>query len=457
MLVSGFILTLCGVCAATVTLKDPADYADLRADASDNALKAIYNITLVTYQAWAIVGPYMFTGDNHTSLGHETFTVNKNDTSVIVVSGGAETNISFSKIIKYGYSSNLFQASFFGSNAAVNIANTSTFYIDHSNITTHNGAANIYAFGTGTTAYVSNSDLYSSGPTAHGLYAAGNATIYGYNVRHFSGGNRCSSFAGDSPGGYVHVYDSIAHTTGIGSAIFYALGQVYGTDIVGWAENAPTLFMDGNQLAVFNNADLTAGLLAGTVMFSSTVRQSNASLSFTNSRLTTTGKEMPGLWFGNVIASASLYATEITTVSGILVAANYSQVTQEFDYFAGYADNNDLAPAIVTISVAESTLKGDLVAYNGSSISWILSNHSSWTGAAYSGYGTAEFAVSLDKTSAWTLTRDTKVQNFTNEDSSMKNVKSGGFTISYNSSSVANKWLKGAMYKLSDGGFVKPM
>ena len=45
MLVSRFILTLCGVCAATVTLKDPADYADLRADASDNALKAIYNIT----------------------------------------------------------------------------------------------------------------------------------------------------------------------------------------------------------------------------------------------------------------------------------------------------------------------------------------------------------------------------------------------------------------------------
>ncbi|OCL10984.1 hypothetical protein AOQ84DRAFT_205055 [Glonium stellatum] len=457
MFVSWFILALCGVCSATVTLKDPADYTDLHADASDNSFKAIYDITPVMYQAWAIVGPYMFAGENHTSLDHETFTVNKNDTSVIVASGGAETNISFSKIIKYGYSSNLFQASFFGSNAAINIANTSTLYIDHSNITTHNGAANVYAFGTGTTAYVSNSDLYSSGPTAHGLYAAGNATIWGYNVRHYSGGNRCSSFAGDSPGGYVHVYDSIAHTKGIGSAIFYALGQAYGTDIVGWAENSPILFMDGNQLAVFNNVDLTAGLLAGTVMFSSAVRQSNASLSFANSRLTTTGKDMPGLWFGNVIASASLYATEISTVSGILVVANYSQVTQEFDYFAGYPDNNDLAPAIVAVSVAESTLNGDLVAYNSSSVTWNLSNHSSWTGSAYSGYGAAEFAVSLDKTSAWTLTHDTKLQNFTNEDSSMMNVKSGGFTLFYNASSVANKWLKGAVHKLSDGGFVKPM
>ena len=37
--------------------------------------------------------------------------------------------------------------------------------------------------------------------------------------------------------------------------------------------------------------------------------------------------------------------------------------------------------------VSESSLTGDLVPYNGSTISFALQEHSAWTGAAYAGYG----------------------------------------------------------------------
>jgi hypothetical protein len=255
--------------SATVPITDPSDYEDLAADASDNSIKADYNVDPIMYQFIPVVGPYYYNGTTN-SLDHQTFSVNKNDTSVIVATEGAQLNISYVDVIKEGYSSNLLQSSFFGINAAINVANASTAGIDHANITVHNGAANIFAYGDDTVVYVSDSDLYSSGPVSHGLYAAGNGTIYGYNLRHYSGGIRCSSFSGDSPAGYVHVYDSVAHTAGIGSAIFYALGYVYGTDVVGLAENAPSMFMDGNQLAEFKNVDFTAGLLAGTVMVSVT-------------------------------------------------------------------------------------------------------------------------------------------------------------------------------------------
>lgn len=60
-----------------------------------------------------------------------------------------------------------------------------------------------------------------------------------------------------------------------------------------------------------------------------------------------------------MIAYVTLDLT-ITIESGILVLANYSQVTQEFDYHAGYADNSALSSFKAFITVIESSLTGDL-------------------------------------------------------------------------------------------------
>lgn len=409
------------------------------------------------YQTTTITGPCFY--DNGTAqLDLETLSGTENDTSAIVVTDGAELTMDDVTIVKHGYSSNLFQASFYGADAAIIIADASTAYISNSNIATHNGAANIFAFGNDTVVYANNSDLYSSGPTAHGLYASGNATIYGTNIRHYSGGNRCSSYAGDNPARYVYVTDSIGHTAGIGSAIFYALGEIHANNVLGYAENAPILFSDGPQLAEITESDLTAGLLAGTVMFSSMGRESGARLSLTNTRLTVKRTDMPGLWFGNIIASASLTSVELDVeASGILVIDNSSQVTQEFDYFAGGEQNSAIQAAEVTLDVSESDLTGDIVAYNGSSIALSLGNYSTWTGAAKCGGGEAVFEISLDKTSKWVLIGDFDVQSLDNEDESMGNIESNGFSIKYNSSTKVSKRSDTRRWKLNGGGEVTPL
>jgi len=324
-------------------------------------------------------------------------------------------------------------------------------------VTVHNGAANIYAYGTNTTVYVDNAWLYSSGPVSHGVYASGNATAYVSHVHHFSGGKRSSSFSGDSPGGYLHISDSYAHSTGIGSATFYALGGIYADNVIAISENGPTVFMDGKQTAELTNCETTASLLGGVAIFSSQTRSSGAVLKITNSKMTSTGSTMPGLWFGNTIIDVQITASEIITASGILVVANYSQITQDFDYYASYLDNPGLLPAEVDVKVAESSLTGDLVPYNGSYISWSLESYSEWKGTAYSGYGDSFVDVYLDRTSTWTLTNTTTVQNFTDKDATLQNVDSGGFDLIYNSSALLNGWLKGNTIPLIGGGLLKPM
>lgn len=442
---------------AYITIQDPSDYFNLANDAADNAIKADYNVQPIMYLMSSLNATQFFNGSlSSSSMNHQTFSATANDTSVIVVGNGAQLNLSFVNIIKSGYSSNLLQASFFGVNAAINVQNGSICFFDHLNITTHNGAANLYSYGNGSYVYIENSILYSSGPAAHGLYAGGYGTAVGKNIAHYSGGNRCSAFAGDGPAGYVTISDSISHTAGIGSAIFYALGTISATNVIGYAENSPALFSDGPQISTLTNCDLTAGLLGGTVMFSSMIRRSGAILNLTNSRLTTLGNTMPALWFGNVIATVYLYSTEINTQSGILVTANYSQITQEFDYYAGYSDNPNLLPAIVTINVVECSLYGSLIAYNGSSISWILSQYSTWSGNAYSGYGKSYISVSLDATSTWSLTGNTALQNLTLANNNWTNINSNGYNITYDATSPANSWLNQATITLNGGGKLMP-
>jgi hypothetical protein len=311
------------------------------------------------------------------------------------------------------------------------VANDSIAHFSHVNVTVHHGAAGIYAYGSGTEVYVDNAWLYSSGPTSHGLYASGNGTIYATNVEHYSGGNRCSSFSGDNPAGYVHVTDAVAHTDGISSAICYALGLCNMTNVIGHASHAPVTFSDGPQTTIWKDSDLTAGLLGGVVLFSSQSRVSGASVTFENSKLTVLGKTMPSIWMGNLIGTATIISSQFNnTASGLLAVANYSQVTQAFDYYADYSDNNNLSPAELTLKVEDSNLSGALVAYNGSSISLSLSDYSSWTGKASSGYGISYFSVSLDITSDWALTGTTYLQNFTDSDSTLSNIKSNGFTLS---------------------------
>ncbi|KAI0133483.1 hypothetical protein BJ170DRAFT_164081 [Xylariales sp. AK1849] len=444
----------CAFAVASIIVEDPSDVIDPADWAADNALIADYSVPFLSAQPSPIEAAYVFDSESAT-IDHTSYSVNENDTSVILVAEGANLDASYVDIVKFGYSSNLLQASFWGFNAAVNVANGSTANLDHVNITVHNGAANVYSYGNGTVVNVDHAWLYSSGPVSHGLYASGGGTIIGKNIEHFSGGKRSSSFSGDSPAGTVYVYDSHAHSQGVGSATFYALGTIYAENVVSLAENAPVVFMDGIQNATLVNCDATAGLLGGVAIFSSQIRESGGKLELIDSKITTVGDIIPGLWFGNTIIDVYINSSQIIAPSNVLIVANYSQITQDFNHYAGYEENSNLQPAEVYATVYESALAGDLVAYNGSYISLALDSYSAWEGAAYAGYGIGLIDVTLSANSNWTLTNNTTIQKLTAADANLTNIDSGGYTLYYNSS--VNSWLEGNTVSLAGGGSATPI
>lgn len=211
--------------------------------------------------------------------------------------------------------------------------------------------------------------------------------------------------------------------------------------------------MDGKQRAFLTNCDVTAGLLGGVALFSSQDRQEGAVLELDHTRLTAKNS-IPGLWFGNTIINVTVHDSEIVN-DGVLVVANFSQITQDFDHYADYSEQPNLQPAEVYVTVTESDLMGDLVAYNGSYISWSLASYSSWTGSAYSGFGDAYFDVTIDETSTWILTNTTTVQVLADADSTLSNIESGGFDVYY--SSASNSYLNGQTVALCGGGKAIPV
>ena len=159
-----YLLLLLRPCLAKISVYDPSDFINPTLWAADNALTIDINVTPPATQPTDLLAAYTYSGtDNVTELGHATFSATENNTNVVLVAEGASLNLSYVELNKTGYSSNLLWASFYGFNAAINIANASTAHFENINVTTHNGAANIYVYGEGSVVTVDGAFLYSSG------------------------------------------------------------------------------------------------------------------------------------------------------------------------------------------------------------------------------------------------------------------------------------------------------
>ena len=64
--------------------------------------------------------------------------------------------------------------------------------------------------------------------------------------------------------------------------------------------------------------------------------------------------------------------------------------------------------------------------------------------------------VSLDGTSAWTLTGDSYVSILKNDLEDNSNIISNGYTIYYDAENEENAWLGGETISLKDGGVIRP-
>jgi len=98
----------------TITVTDPSDVIKPSDWAADNAILADYNVNPIMYLLSPLEAAYTYSGKS-LNISRQTLSVDANDTSVIIIANEADVEIDHTTVVKFGYSSDLLQASFFGS------------------------------------------------------------------------------------------------------------------------------------------------------------------------------------------------------------------------------------------------------------------------------------------------------------------------------------------------------
>lgn len=270
-----------------------------------------------------------------------------------------------------------------------------------------------------------------------------------------------SAFAVGSNGSTT-VIDSIAHTVGVGSPIWYGSGmdgRLVGKRVFSNAENSSVAILDGSHTLFLLDSVVTGNGPAGIIVTNSLDSISAATVELNNTWLVTTGETSPAFWFGNTNATVQLYHARLQTESDVLAVANKSQLTPDHSGFGESHPGASPSPATVRFDISYSNLQGDLVAYSGGWITFILRSSSIWTGGTYP-VDAADAVSGVDVVVArdcqWYLAHDSHVQSFWDEDTTARNIFSNGHTIYYNASAPLNGWLGGRTLSLQGGGSAVP-
>ena len=394
---------------------------------------------------------------------NENYATSSSDTSVVTVTNGGSLSLDNSVIEKSGGdTSNTESSDFTGLNAAVLVNSASFINLTNADITTNAKGANaVFVTGSSSQAYVENVTITTGKDSSRGLDATYSGTIIAHNVTINTSGDHCAATATDRGEGTLYVYDSVLNTNGYGSPSIYSTGNINVYDSTGSAtassiaviEGKNSITIDGCEFNTYSYGRTTHGIDCCAVMIYQSM-SGDASVgtgSFTStdcvlsvSPESSVYSSAPFFFITNTDAEIYLENTEINYGSGILI--NVSGNTGEW----GRSGSNG---GDLSFTSVNQVLSGNI--YVDSISTAVLKLSSTRISSAINPSNTAgSISLSLSGDSTWSLTGNSYLTTFSDDDTTLSNIQSNGYNIYYKSS--ANSWLNGATVALNGGGKLIP-
>ena len=394
---------------------------------------------------------------------NENYATSSSDTSVVTVTNGGSLSLDNSVIEKSGGdTSNTESSDFTGLNAAVLVNSASFINLTNADITTNAKGANaVFVTGSSSQAYVENVTITTGKDSSRGLDATYSGTIIAHNVTINTSGDHCAATATDRGEGTLYVYDSVLNTNGYGSPSIYSTGNINVYDSTGSAtassiaviEGKNSITIGGCEFNTYSYGRTTHGIDCCAVMIYQSM-SGDASVgtgSFTStdcvlsvSPESSVYSSAPFFFITNTDAEIYLENTEINYGSGILI--NVSGNTGEW----GRSGSNG---GDLSFTSVNQVLSGNI--YVDSISTAVLKLSSTGISSAINPSNTAgSISLSLSGDSTWSLTGNSYLTTFSDDDTTLSNIQSNGYNIYYKSS--ANSWLNGATIALNGGGKLIP-
>ena len=439
---------------------------NINLQAGNYIITSIYNglsiANTIKIQGVETQGPLTVSGQI-VNKANENYATSSSDTSVVTVTNGGSLSLDNSVIEKSGGdTSNTESSDFTGLNAAVLVNSASFINLTNADITTNAKGANaIFVTGSSSQAYVENVTITTGKDSSRGLDATYSGTIIAHNVTINTSGDHCAATATDRGEGTLYVYDSVLNTNGYGSPSIYSTGNINVYDSTGSAtassiaviEGKNSITIDGCEFNTYSYGRTTHGIDCCAVMIYQSM-SGDASVgtgSFTStdcvlsvSPESSVYSSAPFFFITNTDAEIYLENTEINYGSGILI--NVSGNTGEW----GRSGSNG---GDLSFTSVNQVLSGNI--YVDSISTAVLKLSSTRISSAINPSNTAgSISLSLSGDSTWSLTGNSYLTTFSDDDTTLSNIQSNGYNIYYKSS--ANSWLNGATIALNGGGKLIP-
>ncbi|EJT70684.1 hypothetical protein GGTG_11707 [Gaeumannomyces tritici R3-111a-1] len=221
--------------------------------------------------------------DKNVAMDQNSFEVDQDDMVAVSVTNGTHWNNTNVAVSKLGRSTNAYNAEAWGFNSAVNVANGTHAFLSNLNITSHNGAIGLFAYGPGTQVRAQTGQVASTGPVGHAVVAAAGSWVEAGGLTVATGGMRSSAGAAWGVGSRLRIRESTASTAGVGSPCLHAGGGslLEARNLSCEAGRAPFLVVDASALrgsrsrarsaraprVLLDSVSGSAGMLAAVVIF----------------------------------------------------------------------------------------------------------------------------------------------------------------------------------------------
>lgn len=377
-----------------------------------------------------------------------TYASSESDVSALIIDTDADVVLDNPTVEKTGDSTGGDNCNFYGLNAAVLVMGGSTTTINGGTVTSDaDGANGVFCYGgngaqnggegDGTTLYISDTTIATTGDGSGGIMTTGGGVTYASNLTVETSGRSSAAIRTDRGGGTVVVNGGSYTSNGLGSPAIYSTADITVTGAALTSNLSEGVCIEGLNSITLNDCDLTANNT-----------QMNGNATFLDTIMiyqSMSGDADSGTSFftmnGGSLTSKNGHMFHVTNTSAVISLTGVTLINEDEENVLisvcddGWNGDNNTA----ALNASAQALSGAILVGDNSSLTLSLTD-----GSTFEGYVGGEIvnakgdtvstevgsvSVTLDDTSTWTLTADSYVTGFNGD---AANVHTNGYTLYVN-------------------------
>ncbi|MBQ3865158.1 MAG: hypothetical protein II781_04900 [Clostridia bacterium] len=378
----------------------------------------------------------------------QTYASSASDENALLIRTSDAVAITDPTVTKSGSSNGGDNCNFYGLNAAVLVKDGSVTTIKGGTVTSDaEGANGIFRYGgnggnngaagDGTTVYIYDTVITTTGNGFGGIMTTGSGVTYAYNLTVNTSGQSSAPIRTDRGGGVVVVYGGTYTSNGLGSPVIYSTADITVSNAKLLSNLSEGVCIEGLNSITLNNCSLTAN---------NTQRNGNAAfLDTIMIYQSMSGDAASGTstftMNGGTLTSRSGHVFHVTNTNAVINLEKVEILNEDAEniLLSVCADGWSGGSNIATLNAKSQQLSGTIKVGSDSNLTLNLTDGSAFTGSIDGNIinakgetvstETGTVSVTLDSSSTWTLTGDTYITEFNGDPA---NVISNGHTLYVN-------------------------